>query len=143
MTKVKALYRTICLVVLVFVLTVQPLSAAASKTIKVKITLLSVELVENNHVGNEWYTESFINGKRIEEGESVTLNLKSTGSVTLKAAVEEQDSIPDEGSSSSAVKVSSISKSITKSLNVVVEENRGRYSGNTAEWKFVYQIQKL
>ncbi|MNS35564.1 hypothetical protein D3C72_677240 [compost metagenome] len=139
----KALYRTICLVVLVFVLTVQPLSAAASKTIKVKITLVSVELIENNHVGNEWYTESFINGKPIEEGESVTLNLKSTGSFTLKAAAEEQDSIPDDGSSSSTVKVSSISKSITKSLSVVVEENRGRYSGNTAEWKFVYQIQKL
>lgn len=139
----KALYRTLCLVIVTFALTVQPLSAAASKTVKVKVTLVSVELVENNHVGNEWYTEGLINGKSIQEGESVTLNLKSTGSITLKALAEEQDSIPDEGSKSATIKVSSIGKSLSKSLKVVVTENRGRYSGNTAEWAFVYKIQKL
>jgi len=139
----KALYRTLCLVLLTFILTVQPLSAAAGKTVKIKVTLVSVNLVENNHVGNEWYTEGYVNGKPIQEGESVTLTLKTTGSLTLKALAEEQDSIPDEGSKSTAIKVSSITKSINKSIKVVVVENRGRYSGNTAEWEFKYRIQKL
>ncbi|WP_199621445.1 hypothetical protein [Paenibacillus alkalitolerans] len=41
-----------------------------------------------------------------------------------------------------SVKVSSIKKSMGKSLSVTVKENRGRYSGNTAEWKFTFKIEK-
>ncbi|MBB6732322.1 hypothetical protein [Cohnella zeiphila] len=126
---------------LLFTLLVPP-AAAATKTVKVKITLASVELVENNHVGNEWYTTASINGKAVKEGSTVTLNLKPSDSIQLKAYAEEQDKVPDVGTKSVSVKVSSISKSLSKSLAVQVVENRGRYSGNTAEWKFAFKIQK-
>jgi type IV secretory pathway TrbF-like protein len=101
-----------------------------------------VELVENSHVGNEWYTTASVNGKEIEEGSSVTLKLKSSESLKLKAYAEEQDKIPESGSANATVKVSSVTKDITKSLKVKVTENRGRYSGNTAEWKFTFKVQK-
>ncbi len=127
---------------LIWVCLVQPVSAATTKTIKLKVTLVSVELVENNHVGNEWYTTASVNGKEIEEGSSVTLKLKSSESLKLKAYAEEQDKIPESGSANATVKVSSVTKDITKSLKVKVTENRGRYSGNTAEWKFTFKVQK-
>ncbi|MNO68023.1 hypothetical protein D3C76_588420 [compost metagenome] len=126
---------------LFFALLVQPVTAAAKK-IKLKVTLVSVELVENNHVGNDWYTIGYVNDKEIKEGSTVTLSLKSSDSIKLEAYAEEQDKIPDSSTSSSIIKVSSVTKTINKSIKVNVEENRGRYSGNTAQWKFTFKIQK-
>lgn len=119
----------------------QPVSAA-SKTAKVKVTLVSVQLVENNHVGNEWLTAAYINGKQVQQGSSITLTLKSTDKITLKAYAEEQDKIPEDGTATVSIKASSVTQTISKSLTVEVIENRGRYSGNSAEWKFTFKIQK-
>jgi hypothetical protein len=119
-----------------------PTSYAAAKTVKVTVTLVSAELVENNSVGNEWAIGASVNGKELEEGSSVTLNLKSTGTLKLEAIAEEQDKIPDYGDKSTNVKLSSFSKSTNKTLSVVVTENRGRYSGNTATWAFKFKISK-
>ncbi|MNO32536.1 hypothetical protein D3C76_225280 [compost metagenome] len=132
--------RILLVLSLFSVLFLQPVSAA-TKTIKIKVTLVSVELVENDHVGNEWYTSASVNGKEIEEGSTITLDLKKTDSVKLKAYAEEQDKVPDVGSSNSSIKVSSVTKTINKSLKVTVTENRGRYSGNSAEWEFKFKIQ--
>ncbi|MFC5703949.1 hypothetical protein ACFPVX_21890 [Cohnella faecalis] len=137
----KGLLKIFAILTLVFSFVNQPATAAV-KTIKVKVSLVSVELIENNHVGNEWYTSGSVNGKEIVEGSSVILKLKPAESVKLRAYAEEQDKIPDSGSSDSSIKASSISKKISKALTVTVTENRGRYSGNTANWKFVFEIQK-
>lgn len=128
-------------VVLAFSLLIQPVSAAA-KTIKIKITLVSVELVDNDHVGNEWYTTASVNGKTIEEGSTLTLTVKPTDTLKLKAYAEEQDKIPDKGTTNATLKVSNVKKSVSKELNVKVVENRGRYSGNEADWKFTFKIEK-
>ncbi|GIO13834.1 hypothetical protein J19TS2_33890 [Cohnella xylanilytica] len=128
-------------VVLAFSLLIQPVSAAA-KTIKIKVTLVSVELVDNDHVGNEWYTTASVNGKTIEEGSTLTLTVKPTDTLKLKAYAEEQDKIPDKGTTNATLKVSNVKKSVNKELNVKVVENRGRYSGNEADWKFTFKIEK-
>lgn len=133
--------KTIVVLLLLFSLLVQPVTAAP-KIIKLKVTLVSVELVENNHVGNDWYTTAYVNDKEIEEGSSLSLSLKSSESIKLKAYAEEQDKVPDSNTSSSSIKASSITKTINKSVKVTVKENRGRYSGNTAEWKFTFKIQR-
>ncbi|GMK48890.1 hypothetical protein PghCCS26_60200 [Paenibacillus glycanilyticus] len=125
----------------VFALLMQPVSAS-DKTTKFKVTLVGVELVENNHVGNEWLTKAYVNGKEVQKNKSITLSLKSTDSIKLKAYAEEQDKIPDSNSANDTVKASSITKTVNKALKVVVTENRGRFSGNTAEWKFTYKIEK-
>lgn len=117
-------------------------TSAASKSIKVKVTLVSAELTENNHVGNEWYTTAYINEKEISEGSSVVLDLKSTESVQLKAYAEEQDKIPESATATASVKASAITKTISKAIEVTVVENRGRYSGNTATWTFTFKVQK-
>jgi hypothetical protein len=134
--------------VLLFVLTTQPMFAVTKaakvvKAAKYKITFVSSELVENNHVGNEWGTAGYVNGKEIGMGDTVELSLKPTDTIKLKALAEEDDKIPDIGSTSVTIKVSSITKATNKSINVTVTENRGRYSGNTAEWKFEFKIQKV
>lgn len=137
----KKALKVMLLLSFIFVCLVQPVSAA-TKTVKLKVTLVSVELVENDHVGNEWYTAASVNGKEIEEGSTVSLSLKSTESLKLKAYAEEQDKVPDSGSANASIKVSAVTKDIHKALKVKVTENRGRYSGNTAEWKFTFKVQK-
>ncbi|MBW7474698.1 hypothetical protein K0T92_08065 [Paenibacillus oenotherae] len=128
---------------LIIAISCQPAFAAKkSSDVKVKVTLVSVELVENNHVGNDWATAAAVNGKAMEEGGSQTFSIKSTGSFKLKASAEEQDKIPDTGSAEKSIKASSISGTKEYVLNVEVVENRGRYSGNTAHWKFTFKAEK-
>lgn len=134
---IKAFFSGIILLTLL----VQP-AVAAEKAVKVKVKLVSVELVENNHVGNEWLTAAYVNGKQIKQGASATFTLKPSDTLKLKAFAEEQDKIPESGTRTASVKVSSITRTIYKSLTVEVVENRGRYSGNTAEWKFTFEIRK-
>ncbi|AKG34054.1 hypothetical protein [Paenibacillus durus] len=130
------------LLMLAFILSSQSLFAAG-KTVKVKVTLVSAELVHNEHVGNEWWWGGYVNGKELEEGSSVTVNVSSSGSIKLRVEAQEQDKYPEDGTANATVKVASIKSSINKTLNVTVVENRGRYSGNTATWRFVFKIQKL
>lgn len=119
-----------------------PTSYAAVKSVKVKVTLVSAELIENNSVGNEWAIGASVNGKELEEGSTVTLSMKPSGTLKLEVLAEEQDKIPDYGSKGTTVKLSSFAKSTSKTLAVVVTENRGRYSGNTATWEFTFKITK-
>lgn len=119
----------------------QPLYAA-EKSVKIKVTIEQIKLVENNHVGNEWYTVASVNGKAVSEGTAVTLTLKPSDTIQLKAYAEEQDKIPDKATATATVKASSVTKTTTKALAVTVVENRGRYSGNTATWTFTYKLQK-
>lgn len=119
-----------------------PFTSAAAGNVKIKVTLVSMELTENNHVGNEWYTAGSINGKEIAEGSSVVLDLKTTESIKLKAYAEEQDKIPDSAETSVSIKASEVTQTISKAVKVTVTENRGRYSGNTATWKFTFKVQK-
>ena len=131
-------------VVLLFIFIISSQSLlAAGKTEKVKVTFVSADLVENNHVGNEWWWGGFVNGSELADGESIILNLSSTGTIKLHAEAQEQDKIPDDGETTTTLKVSSLKSSENKSLTVKVVENRGRYSGNTATWKFVFKIEKV
>lgn len=117
-----------------------PATAASSSY---KVTLTKVQMISNEHVGNEWYTEAQVNGKAVDEGQSVTVKAGSNGTVELYAYAEEQDKIPDVGKKTKNVSVSSISSSgSTVKLRVSVIENRGRYSGKEAIWEFTYVLKK-
>jgi len=117
-----------------------PAQAASSSC---TVTLTNVKMISNEHVGNEWYTEAKAGGKRLSEGQSVTVQTGSNGKVSLYAYVEEQDKIPDQGSATKSVKVSSIStRGTSVTMQVTITENRGRYSGNEAVWEFTYKLKK-
>ncbi|MFP4974269.1 hypothetical protein ACE6ED_02605 [Paenibacillus sp. CN-4] len=116
---------------------------AAEKKQKVEVTFVSAELIDNQHVGNEWWWGGYVDGEEIEEGDSVTVSVPASGKITLTAEAQEQDKVPEEGSSEATVKLSSLGKNtVKKTLDVTVTENRGRYSGNTATWRFVFEIKK-
>ncbi|MEK4328520.1 hypothetical protein MKX70_22045 [Paenibacillus sp. FSL R7-0312] len=134
--------KLVSVMVFALVISAQPLSAAA-KTQKVKVTFVSASLVENNHVGNEWWSGGYVDGEELAEGESVTINASSTGTIKLLAEAQEQDKIPEEGSATVSIKVSTLKATQNKSLSVKVVENRGRYSGNTATWEFVFKLEKV
>ncbi|MEK0317252.1 hypothetical protein [Cohnella sp. 56] len=135
------LFKMMVSLSLLLAILVQP-TYAAEKNVKIKVTVVEIKLVENNHVGNEWYTAASVNGKEVSAGSSVTLTLKPSAMIQLKAYAQEQDKIPEDDTATASVKASSITKTTTKALSVVVTENRGRYSGNTATWKFTYKLQK-
>ncbi|OZB97733.1 hypothetical protein [Paenibacillus sp. XY044] len=116
-----------------------PTTAAADSGWNVK--LVSAQLVENEHVGNEWYFKASVNGKEVKEDGSVTL--KNVSSINLYAYAEEQDKVPDRSEAKKTVKVSTLTKKTQLvEMKVTVTENRGRYSGNQAVWKFTFQISK-
>ncbi|MFF2094186.1 hypothetical protein [Paenibacillus sp. NPDC058174] len=141
--KISRLWFSLLLVfTLLSTLATPALAAGASSKASYTVTFVSAELVSNDHVGNEWETAFTANGKTIEEGESIKLSLSSTASIKLQAEATEHDKIPDIGSAAKTIKVSSIKKELSSSINVTVTENRGRYSGNQSVWKFTYKIAK-
>ncbi len=114
--------------------------SAASK--KYQITCYTT-LVYNHHVGNEWNCRAKIKGKTLRDGSSCTV---SSGSpITIVSKVTENDKRPDTASSAKHIKISNLSSGQTKkfSTKVTVRENSGRYSGNTAKWKFSYVIKRI
>ncbi len=116
---------------------------SASNT-KVKVTLQSVACIENNHVGNEWGYGATVNKKSIYEGQTVEISTSPNGKISIVSTAEEDDSYPDYGSKTLTVSVSKLkaNTSTKYTSNVTVVENRGRYSGNSAVWKFTYVIKK-
>lgn len=116
--------------------------ASADSSVNVEIKLESATLQSNNHVGNEWSCSAKVNGKKIEEGKSISLKCAKGSKITLAAAATENDKIPDTGSSSKTIKVSTLKagEAAKYPVKVVVKENRGRYSGNTATWVFNFVV---
>lgn len=117
---------------------------ASSSKVKVTVQLQSIECVQNNHVGNEWGFGSMVNKKELSEGDSIEISTTLTGKLTIVSIAEEQDKYPDYGSKTLSVSVSKLkaNKDTTYTSNVTVTENRGRYSGNSAVWKFTYVVKR-
>ncbi len=132
------------LLIIILVLSFFPSGAYSASKTKVNVTLQSVTCIENNHVGNEWGYGATVSKKAIYEGQTVEITTTPTGKITIVSMAEEDDSYPDYGSKTLTVSVSKLkTNTITKyTSNVTVVENRGRYSGNSAVWKFTYIIKK-
>lgn len=139
--RIISLFLIVCMLVNLNIL---PSSAAGTSKVKVAVKLQAIDLVENNHVGNEWVFECKVNKKDLQEGDSLIINTTSTGKITIVSTAEEIDSVPDIGSKTLTVSVGKLkaNKSNTYTSLVTVTENRGRYSGKKAVWKFTYSIKK-
>lgn len=113
---------------------------AASYSVKVSY---KATLVSNNHVGNSWSKKVTFNGKTVSAGSSKTITLKAKDTVKIVCKATENDKIPDVGTGTLTFKVSDLkSGKNTKTKYVYVTENRGRYSGKQAKWKFTVTITK-
>lgn len=109
---------------------------------KFDVKLDSVNLIQNDSVGNEWIFSGNVNGIDIKQGKTINLTTTGNEDISLSASAEEEDTYPDLGNGDENVNVSSLnlSKNNQKSIDVTVTEDRGRYSGNTANFKFNYSI---
>jgi len=145
--------KRIFFVVLVFMLSMlMPAFASAGavqgggavpQTTKYSVTvaLKSVKLLSNNHVGNEWSTLFTVNGKKVTK--SLKLKLKTTDTLSIVCKATEKDSSPDIGKATWSIKVKNIKKgTVTYTKTVTVTENKGRYKGNKAKWRFTFTVKR-
>lgn len=106
--------------------------------------LKEVDLIQNDSVGNDWSFTGTISGKNVNEGDTAKFYLATDGKLILSAKAIENDSIPDIGTNKMTVSFNSIaySKNETYSIDVKVRENRGRYTGHLAIWRFNFDISR-
>jgi hypothetical protein len=120
------------------------ISVAAASKVKVDVKLESVECVENNHVGNEWEYSCTANKKELKEGDTIQITTTSSGKIKIVAEATENDKYPDTGTKTLTIPVSKLKKDKNSAYtcNVTVIEDRGRYAGNTAVWKFTFNVKR-
>ena len=114
-------------------------SSVLAKTYSVKVTY-SATLISNDHVGSNWSKYVKANSKKAP----VTLTkLVSKDKIKIYCKATENDSSPDIGTYTATIKTSDLKKGTTKkTYYVTVVENKGRYSGHKAKWKFVVTFKK-
>lgn len=112
------------------------------------VKLESVDLIQNNSVGNDWTLTASVNNNKIREGETTNVKLNTNSSakdyIYLTGQAEEDDTEIDKGKQSISVYGDSLNpyKDNKIQVDVIVRENRGRYAGNTAKWRFNFLITK-
>lgn len=120
---------------ILFMLTtvISTFSTAIAATVKpATVTLQSVTLLSNDHVGNQWAYEIKVNGQKM----SINKGIKISGSkITTVAKVVENDKVPDIGT-----KTVNLTNGKVNTFDVTVVENRGRYSGKKAVWRIKLKV---
>lgn len=109
-----------------------------------KLTIsYSASLIYNNSVGNEWSTWIEIDGKKLYQGQNLEIEVSGNDEIVIIAYACEDDSMPDIGYKQITIPVSELNPvQNVYTAEVIVRENGGRYSGNTAKWKFSISIVK-
>ena len=105
------------------------------------IKLLSVNVDDQNHVGQtgDWYYLAKINDIAIKVNEEKNIKTIEEGFQFYLEAYEE-DKIVDKGTLSEFYSYNKLQNKHLE-LTVAVTENRGRFAGNAAKVKFVFDIQ--
>ena len=96
----------------------------------------------NNNVGNSWGYGLKYGGEYIESGCYVACNGISRGIYVTAYAIE-YDNYNDYGSTYVSFDSLNVGEKRSKEVAVTVRENRGRYSGNTAQWVFQITVERI
>jgi hypothetical protein len=96
----------------------------------------SAELVENHHVGNEWYTALYYNERTITTSSVISY----ADGLVFCAYVEEDDKHPDTKEVKVEFENLAPGQTATKTVSVVVREDGGQYKGNRAVWEFTITV---
>ncbi len=121
----------------------------AEETGAYKLTVtVQAKLLQANHVGNEWVPAFYVNGQYTPwsssnekkqqyalEGETISVSVGDA--IPLQCVIVETDQYPDTGSHREHVTVTEelLKSGTTLTWTIEVEENRGRYKGNAAQWQ--------
>ena len=129
---------------LVFIPIVSILTLNANELSKVTITFKSASLAFNDHVGSDWSYGAWVNEEEINQNEEKILDVKKLKTIKLRVRVVEDEKNPDVGVAQKTIRVSDLvnNQPIEIVLKAVVTEDRGRYSGNQAQWEFTFLIAK-
>lgn len=100
----------------------------------------SARLARNNSVGNQWGRGIKYNGEYIEPGTPIEI---LGNKIMIVAAATEYDDCNDYGQTYVSFDSLGVGEKCTQEVSVVVRENRGRYSGNTAEWIFEITLERI
>ena len=110
-----------------------------------RIELGDIDLIYNDHVGNEWTYDVTILYEGIEykldqdKGVTLTLIPGKTAAV-INTYIVEDDKYPDESSKNTTV---SLLKLSDLTISNYVKEGHGRYAGHTAQWNFNFHISPI
>ena len=92
-------------------------------------------MLSNDCVGNDWKTTVTYREQPIQSGDIITDPPGTT--IVLCGTVTESDRFPDTGSGCVHL---TLGEDTSGAIEITVQENRGRYAGNTAVWRFQYRI---
>lgn len=97
----------------------------------------------NNSVGNEWIQSVVVDGESVSRKGDTQLFYYG-GDLDILAKATELDEIDDVGFKRLKLPIEDLNlqKDNNYTINVVVIENKGRYSGNKAEWEFNVKIKR-
>lgn len=112
------------------------------ETEAVYIITYDTHLVRNNHVGDSWGCGLEYSGEYIESEHQIKCSAVMR-KIPVKAVAIEYDSYNDYGAVWVDLELPDVGKSTVEEVSVTVRENRGRYSGNTAQWIFKITIERI
>ena len=99
----------------------------------IEVAFVDATLIENNNVGNEWSVSAEMGADVLAQAQTLRARKRA---IQIRARVEEADTHPDIGTGSIKISRSQLSREPTPfEVEVSVEENNGRYTGNKATWR--------
>lgn len=101
----------------------------------------SAWLSYNNHVGDSWGYGLTYDGDYFESGSYI--ECAGMLQVYVTAFATEYDEYNDYGSAYVSFDSLDVGEEQTKEVTVTVSENRGRYTGNTAQWIFEITVKRI
>lgn len=103
------------------------------------VYMLSFETkqLSNHSVGNNWRFAYTCDGEIVSDGKEWTVPIGTDKIVELRVVITEQDKSPDIGEGTLMV---SLSDGFATSELITVTEDKGRYTGNTAQWEITCQV---
>ncbi len=101
------------------------------------LVTINSECDYNNSVGDDWYFEYYINGIKISSNDIIRCPIKSNSNFRIICI--EYDNVPDISDNSFSYHVLSDNGF---SISLVTKENRGRYSGNSAQHTFYFWFER-
>jgi len=119
------------------------LISCTSQAQRLEIILDDHELIINNHVGNEW-------GFGLERNDSIygpqePMYTSVNGKCKLRVYVQEIDKYTEEVTQWFEIDPTKLEsdKIYTKEIEFIIQENMGRYAGNTAKWVLTLKYRKI
>ena len=109
----------------------------------IKVQLVSISNIYNNHVGNEWSHKVTVNQETLSRYKSLDFKRSETNTLTFKVNCTEYDEkYPDYGNNTKLIDLDKIdlNNEYTFTIEVTVTENGGRYKGNKAKWEYSFLI---